>query len=305
MEKPMTIKIRYLALLAAFLLPASAFAQSTFTGTFTVTKGWESSNEDSYSDVGVSVTINCSSGDHVKQTTNLSASQDVVFTNTGMSDPSTCTITEDTPAGFTANYYNGDSNSATDCTWDDIGGTFSATCDITNTPDPATVTITKTWAVPQGDRGFDGGYTIKLNCDSRVLAPSDSGEDWNSWDWYSKCSDHCGAGVRSGYGDANQVYEFSLPGPAYEGGCTLEEEAKDSLVEIDMSDCVPKDGSSEQSRRENEVSTWIPVNPGDDISCEIVNTVFFEGIPTLNQYGMAILALLMLGVGFVGFRRFV
>jgi len=33
--------------------------------------------------------------------------------------------------------------------------------------------------------------------------------------------------------------------------------------------------------------------------------VFFEGIPTLNHYGMAILALLMLGVGFVGFRRFV
>ena len=33
--------------------------------------------------------------------------------------------------------------------------------------------------------------------------------------------------------------------------------------------------------------------------------VRFEGIPTLNQYGLAILALLMLGVGFVGFRRFV
>jgi len=40
-------------------------------------------------------------------------------------------------------------------------------------------------------------------------------------------------------------------------------------------------------------------------SCTVVNTVFFEGIPTLSQYGMAILALLMLGMGFVGFRRFV
>jgi hypothetical protein len=39
-------------------------------------------------------------------------------------------------------------------------------------------------------------------------------------------------------------------------------------------------------------------------TCTFTNTVFFEGIPTLNQYGMAILALLMLGVGFVGFRRF-
>jgi hypothetical protein len=39
--------------------------------------------------------------------------------------------------------------------------------------------------------------------------------------------------------------------------------------------------------------------------CTIVNSVFFEGIPTLSQYGLAIMALLMLGVGFVGFRRFV
>jgi len=46
------------------------------------------------------------------------------------------------------------------------------------------------------------------------------------------------------------------------------------------------------------------VYPGDEHECEIVNTVFFEGIPTLNQYGMAILALLMLGAGFAGFRRF-
>lgn len=39
--------------------------------------------------------------------------------------------------------------------------------------------------------------------------------------------------------------------------------------------------------------------------CTITNTVFFEGIPTLGRYGLAIMALLMLGVGFVGFRRFV
>lgn len=39
--------------------------------------------------------------------------------------------------------------------------------------------------------------------------------------------------------------------------------------------------------------------------CTVTNTVFFEGIPTLSQAGLAILAVLMLGVGFVGFRRFV
>ena len=39
--------------------------------------------------------------------------------------------------------------------------------------------------------------------------------------------------------------------------------------------------------------------------CTITNTVFFEGIPALNQYGMAILTLLMPGLGVVGMRRFV
>jgi hypothetical protein len=38
--------------------------------------------------------------------------------------------------------------------------------------------------------------------------------------------------------------------------------------------------------------------------CEITNTVFFEGIPTLSQYGLALMALLMLGMGMIGFRRF-
>ena len=39
--------------------------------------------------------------------------------------------------------------------------------------------------------------------------------------------------------------------------------------------------------------------------CTVVGTVFFEGIPTLSQYGMALMILLMLGVGFVGMRRIV
>jgi hypothetical protein len=33
--------------------------------------------------------------------------------------------------------------------------------------------------------------------------------------------------------------------------------------------------------------------------------MFIEGIPMLSQYGLAAMAPLMLGVGFVGFRRFV
>ena len=44
---------------------------------------------------------------------------------------------------------------------------------------------------------------------------------------------------------------------------------------------------------------------GNTITCTVTNTfVFFEGIPVLNRYGLALLALLMLGIGVIGFRRF-
>ena len=42
----------------------------------------------------------------------------------------------------------------------------------------------------------------------------------------------------------------------------------------------------------------------DNDTCTDLEDLFFEGIPTLSRHGLAILALLMLGVGMVGFRRF-
>jgi hypothetical protein len=46
------------------------------------------------------------------------------------------------------------------------------------------------------------------------------------------------------------------------------------------------------------------VSAGHGASCRVTNTVFFEGIPTLSRFGLAMLALLMLGMGMIGFRRF-
>ena len=68
-----------------------------------------------------------------------------------------------------------------------------------------------------------------------------------------------------------------------------------------VSDAVEVDNGCGDS--EADAAIEVGIGMGDE--CTITNTVFFEGIPTLNQYGMAILALLMLAVGFVGMRRFV
>ncbi len=54
----------------------------------------------------------------------------------------------------------------------------------------------------------------------------------------------------------------------------------------------------------NEATAAMKISAGKGDSCTITNTVFFEGIPTLSQWGVAIMALLMLAVGLVGFRRF-
>jgi hypothetical protein len=39
-------------------------------------------------------------------------------------------------------------------------------------------------------------------------------------------------------------------------------------------------------------------------SCTVTNTVFFEGIPTLSQYGLLLFSALMLLTGLAATRRF-
>jgi hypothetical protein len=46
------------------------------------------------------------------------------------------------------------------------------------------------------------------------------------------------------------------------------------------------------------------IKPNDAaLSCTVTNTVYFEGIPTLSEWGMALMALLMLGMGYISVRR--
>jgi hypothetical protein len=47
----------------------------------------------------------------------------------------------------------------------------------------------------------------------------------------------------------------------------------------------------------------VSVTLGSDASCTIYNTRLYEGIPTLSQYGLGIMVLLLLTVGFIAVRR--
>jgi hypothetical protein len=48
---------------------------------------------------------------------------------------------------------------------------------------------------------------------------------------------------------------------------------------------------------------WTEVLPGQDLSCTVTNTVFFEGIPTLSRAGLLLFSALMLLTGAVAYRR--
>ena len=286
----MTINTKYIALLAAvLLLPASVFAGTILgsTTTFIIEKTWEQAGDTD----GLQVTA------HLKCTGALSTQQTVVFTATTdavlfvydiiqipKDQQVNCDITEDVPENYTARYNCNDDDCGDSgqqlakCAYLDVDPRRTYRCSIANRPVPATVTVTKTWIVEGADLGFDGGHYVHGRCDSLVVGEGEDGkcgpDCWYSEVWQNEAVDG--------------EYEFTIPRPNYPyTRCTFGESVNDSVVESE-------NGCGKMN-----------LAAGAEVECEIVNTVFFEGIPTLNQYGMAILALLMLGVGFIGFRRFV
>jgi hypothetical protein len=275
MEKQMTINRAFLILLAVLLLPSLAWAQTDTRATFNVTKDFNDNNP-----AYVDVQIDCNSGQILDQDKQIAEGDGVQFVVTeftaGITD---CTITEDAFIGYEA-LYNDGSESAVNCSYDNIGNGADVQCVITNTLQPVAVEVFKEW-IFEGEGGdvIDERFQIELVCRGIIL--NEGAENLGGGYWSL---------TFNGEGEDN-FKAFVLPrwdGSTY---CDVNENVFDSSVESDTSDC------------EGDNQLHPTVNNGD--SCTVVNTVFYEGIPTLSQYGMAILALLMLGVGFVGLRRFV
>jgi hypothetical protein len=152
------------------------------------------------------------------------------------------------------------------------GGQF--VCEIVNSVQPQQVEVTKEWITQAEDHGLPFTASANYTC-YNVRAEDGSLGSFGGGFWFE------------GEVDSDVIEDVY---PDYGGStyCTVNEVYVDSAVEADDSECDS-----------------VPVTLGSGASCTIYNTVFFEGIPTLNQYGLAVLALLMLGVGAIGFRRFV
>ena len=243
------------------------------------------------STAGVMVYISCDTGLPLTQDFELFDSPDSFVTfvvNSYIPGTMTCTITEEpVPGGYTGTYeaaagadgvagsITGGANS---CVFGEIvGGHFE--CEITNTLDSVAVTVDKYWDIPNPGSEFPMYADIRIWCDAPIEGGS---QDPGSKHYYRDFNDL--------YGDTTAIAQVLPNFPS--SSCWAVEASSDSAVEVDNG-C----GDSLQTAR-------MTVSAGNGDHCTITNTVFFVGIPTLNHYGLALLALLMLGVGAVGFRRF-
>ena len=153
------------------------------------------------------------------------------------------------------------------CAWTAVTGGLR-TCAIENVPEATTLTV-ETTIDTDGDITIDDTFTTTLTCDD--VSPNSGADDFGTY----SATDTSGELM---------VDWYAAPGETAECTVTL----------------VPNGSAVEGA------TCSFSFELGDEeAGCDVEGTVFFEGIPTLSQYGMAIMVLLMLGVGFVGMRRFV
>lgn len=268
-----------LSALGAMMLPGLVMAQSATRAEFIVTKTSPDGNP-----AGVVFEIDCNTGLILDQDKLVLPGQTppVAFVVTEFTPGSmTCTITEAGTSGYSAEYEATGTGAtiadATECVFEAVADAAILNCDVTNIPDEVEIVVTKSWVIEGDNNNVNLDYRLTAYCDDIFVAPDQdlpSGEDYKIDREYGE-----GPGVGT--------HTFYVQPAWPDSNCWVDERVYDSAIEVDNG-C--------QS---------VTVSAGVDASCSIVNSVFFEGIPTLSQYGMAIMALLMLGVGFVGFRRFV
>ncbi len=201
-----------------------------------------------------------------------------LFTNGGLE----CDVWEEQPIdGYTASYTaSGDSPSYDDnegCHFVDVEVGDENLCVVFNEADDAIFKVHKWWEViSDGGDLIPQDATIKISCDGEIVGGTKPDECFND-------NHEC---IYEIEGSVTITAELDTSGGPVT--CVAEEIGIiDDAIEVDDADCD-----------EHEIDA------GKTDSCTITNTVFFEGIPSLNRYSLALLALLMLGMGAVGLRRF-
>ncbi|MDT8322073.1 MAG: IPTL-CTERM sorting domain-containing protein [Xanthomonadales bacterium] len=288
----MNMKRAILIFMGALLVPGVALAGDVtpFDGTarFDVSKVWldgEGTEVVGVTD-SVNVTLTCNTGLPLEQDADITSSDGVVFVVTELAsvEDIDCTVTESVPSGYSAEYFaNFSDSSTTACVFE--GGVERVgpdnTCVIENSPDTVEVTVSTVWdLINNGGADISQETDVTITCNAPIDGGDALGEPFVGY--YSATDTLVG-------NDSFTVSVAPAPGGSQ---CFATDTVNNSAVE-GTSTC----GS--------QLSPGMSISVGSGDSCEFTYTVFFEGIPTLSQYGLAVMILLMLGVGFIGVRRFV
>lgn len=235
--------------------------------TFAVTKVFDDLNP-----AQVEVTISCNTGLPLEQSAAIDRFGGVVFVVRDFNDGALdCSISEDpVPAGYHSSYSTDGGfsyPSSQSCEFVEMAPGGAATCLVRNQLQLVLVDVTKWWL--DDNPQFDAINHAKATFDcvnEQFGAPS------------------FGVLEFPGNGAVDGFYVY----PRWDGStrCEVTETLVDSGVEADDSECQN-----------------LYLAPGAGASCALFNTRLYEGIPSLNRYGLALLGFVMLGLGLLAVRR--
>jgi len=232
---------------------------------FLVSKDFSDNNPAS-----VDVTLNCFTGLPLMQTQSINEDQAVEFIVTSFAAGDLdCTVTETEVEGYTPGFM------ASAGVTGVAGGVFS------NESDCSFESVVDGRFICEITNSLDE-VTIIVNKEWVIEGPGSS--DIQPVYVEAFCSEHAGP-IGSAWITPGDPAEFNVL-PHYDGeDCYIVEQALD-VSESDATDCDD-----------------LAIAPGSGDECTVVNTLFFEGIPALSPTGLALLVLLMLGMGAIAFRR--
>ena len=266
---------------SATSIETAANASTSFMTTITFSNGYTGT---------ASVTLTCNNGTPLQQSFDIAPDAPVNFVIQqldSLSPDVNCSVTLDTidsgyfGSSFTANTvptvgacrFSG-SPEAGEAAFDTTTARMN-TCAIAAEPMRSEFTVTKEWLFAgNAASDIDQSASIHVYCSP---AANDTGASFGQEDWDLNLD-----------GDSVTTVGF-YASPNGGATCYAVESGLDSSVESDQG-CA--------------AGTHFDVGDAPK-GCTITNTVFFEGIPTLSQWGLALLALLTLGIGMVGVRRLV
>jgi hypothetical protein len=193
-----------------------------------------------------------------------------------------CEITEVPVLGYTPEYEcESDATCSTSegagpCVFQSVRTGETGYCLVRNRVDPVELTVTKEWLYERPEIVVNDDAEISLYCSNVVGGDGESNGNIMRWSWdFTGSPDSQVAVLYPDFGGDTQ--------------CWTEERMNTSAIESKSTCSGPVSIAVGDSKR----------------SCAITNTVFFEGIPTLNSYGLVLVSALMLLTGLVSVRRIV